>query len=90
MDNGKMKRVEVEWVDTATHGGWYPVGDFLHTQKVGPLVCKSIGYLMRKDDECVVVVQSVSENDKASDSISIPVKCVVKIRNLQTRAEWNG
>jgi len=82
-----LRRVEVEWLDSATQMQWLPLTHYLDPRRIGPLPCTSVGYLMRHDDEAVVVVQSLAENDSAADSISIPTACVQKIRRLYTRAE---
>ena len=65
------KRVEVEWIDTATYGRWNPVEH--HVENSTPILCRSIGYLLKADKHVVIIAQSQSEgSEHVADTIAIP------------------
>ena len=73
-----MKKVEITWSDTSASTGWYH-RESLATQKC--VVCKSIGYLVHKDKERVVL--SGMMGDEEFNSIQyIPKGCIKEIRQI--------
>ena len=72
------KLVEIEWIDSCTGGGWRSQDSYL--DDAHPAICRSIGYLLHKDAERVVVLQTMSSSSgHVSDSMTIPrvaVKCM--------------
>jgi hypothetical protein len=77
-----MKRVEVEWWDSASADlGWRPQAEY--RKEVGPLQCRTVGYLLNRTPKHVTVVQNWDRNDKVSDSMSIPRSCITKLRVLR-------
>lgn len=80
-DPWDLPKVEVEWLDSASWGSWR-VRERI--DQIKPLLCKSVGYLYKKDDEQLHLLQSVSpEADNASDGINIPRSCVKRIKRLR-------
>lgn len=76
------KLVEVEWTDSCTEGGWNSHSAYL--DRAQPTICRSIGYLLVKTKEKVVVVQTMSlSTGHVSDSMAIPIVAVRKIRFLK-------
>lgn len=74
--------VEVEWVDSCTGGGWRSKAAYL--EDAHPTICRTIGYLLKKDTQEVVVVQTMSASTgHVSDSMAIPRVAVRKIRVLK-------
>ncbi len=78
--NKKYPIVEVEWVDACSKYGW---DDPQIYSRATTSICKSVGYLCKKNEHEVQVVQSLSDTGGQADSTSIPRKCVVKIRILR-------
>lgn len=75
------KLVEVEWVDSCTAGGWRSRASYLEE---GPTICRTIGYLLHKDKQKIVVIQTQSSSTgHVSDSMAIPVVAVKKMRVLK-------
>ena len=74
------KVVEVIWYDSATTGGWKSIEAITERR---PLICCTVGYLLKRDSKIVEVVQSQSECDKLSDSMTIPRQCVLSYRVLR-------
>ena len=48
--------------------------------------CSSIGYLLHRDKERVVLAQSLDGLGKQNDSIVIPASCIKKLRRLHKKA----
>lgn len=83
---GDMKRkdlpiVEVEWVDSCSHGKWTS-REYYEKETVS--VCRSVGYLLVKDRIQIQVLQSQDEtSEQVADSISIPRTAVLRVRRLK-------
>ncbi len=74
--------VEVEWIDSSSDPGWKEDGSI----SVIPLTCWSAGYLVHKDKISHVIALSASSTGSRNvcgDTITIPTKCVVKMRKLK-------
>ncbi len=76
----KLRIVEVEWVDSCVKGGWRMREEYLEGK--GLSQCRTVGYLLRSDRQEVMVVQSQSNTGGVADSMTIPRRCVKKIRYL--------
>jgi len=74
-------KVEVLWHDANTESGWVTLED---AKEVLPQLCRSLGYLLVKDEVVVVIVQSIQEgNDDVGDALCIPRESVLEI-NYET------
>ena len=78
----KLYPVEVEWEDSCSQGGWSK-----DHAKYTPAECRSIGYLLHRDKEKVVLAQSEDGLGKQNDSIVIPASCVKKLRRLYKKGK---
>lgn len=79
-----MKLVEVTWYDThASGGGWRTVKEILHAGAASYYHCRSTGYLLYSDTRVVVLCQSLTEDGRATDTVTIPKGCVKRIRSLR-------
>lgn len=81
------ERVEVEWVDAATTGGWREKRFYAARE---PKLVRTMGYVARRDRKAVVLVQSMGKNEDRyegdmSDSMVVPAECVRRIRRLKER-----
>ncbi len=74
-----MKTVEVEWLDSRSHGGWSTVELYMQRMLDGGLACKSSGYLLDQNDERVVILQSQAESGSITDAIQIPRVAITKM-----------
>ena len=70
--------VEVTWSDIATRGGWLSHRE----HETGPVECRTVGYLMKRDDKFVVLSASWSTQDRA-DTTTIPMGVVHSITELR-------
>jgi hypothetical protein len=74
-------RVEVEWRDSASRGGWDSVGNHRQRRQVGP--CRSIGYLLTQDKDVVQLAQSMSSmTQDVNDTVTIPRENVIRMKRL--------
>lgn len=67
--------VEVEWVDATSTGGW---NDLTFYQDFVPVKCRTAGYLSKKTETCIQVIQTVSEHS-VTECMTIPVAAVTNI-----------
>ena len=76
----KKVRVEVTWEDATSLDPWTEMDEArdLETAK-----CTTIGYLIFKDNERVVIASNVSEDDEAFGITCIPRGCITKIKKLK-------
>ena len=75
-----MKIVLVDWVDSASVGGWAGEED------LNVCECKTVGFLLRKTKDKVVVAQSISPRDAVEvcdNRFAIPRGCIKSIRELK-------
>jgi hypothetical protein len=79
--------VEVEWWDAAGGGGWKPLEEIRREAQVDP--CRSVGYVVRDDEDALVICQSVTERDVegaeqfANDWVAIPRESVERVTRLR-------
>lgn len=76
--------VEIEWLDTMSTSGWQTKDDRLRQTKIEDMDHRSIGYLLKRGPEYVVVAQSVGEqHDNVGDTLMIPRQAVKKVTVLR-------
>lgn len=76
------RRVEVEWRDSASRGGWDSPGAHRARRGVGP--CRSLGYLLTMDKDVVQLAQSQSAmTGDVTDTVTIPRENVIRIKRLR-------
>lgn len=76
-----MKIVIVEWEDSFSVAGWH---DREEMKEQNPSKCVSVGVLLNETSEKLVVCPNLSHFNVA-DIMSIPKKCVTKLRQLKIR-----
>lgn len=77
----KLKLVEVEWIDPASWSRW---NSREYYENAEYSECRSVGYLMTKNRDKVVLVQSLDDDGHgAADGIVLPRKVVTNIRELK-------
>lgn len=83
-----MRLVMVEWVDSYGSIGWQGIRDF----KSRSLVCRSVGWLIRHDSDCMAVAPHVTEEGHAEAPpqaygvMTIPARSVVRVLDLSLTA----
>lgn len=75
------KVVLVEWLDSATKGGWRNVKDYRDNAK--PAACRTVGYLLKDTGDHVTIVQSQGNVDDCTDAMSIPKACITSTKVLR-------
>lgn len=71
--------VEVEWLDSRAFAGWAHPEE--HLERSRPSRCRSVGYLLLKDRERIVLAQSCSDDSgNVADPLAIPRGMVKAIR----------
>jgi hypothetical protein len=81
------KIVLIEWVDSHSGRGWQDL-ESLEASAV-PLYCRSVGWLVKETEQCVVIVPHISgEKDghillQGCGDITIPTKAIVKEKILE-------
>ena len=73
-----IKIVRVDWVDSFKTSGWTKYGK-------ANLRCTSVGVLLQKAKDRVIVAQTISHNEKDSvaDYIEIPKCSIISMRRLK-------
>jgi len=75
-------RVEVEWRDSMSRGGWESAASHRSQRAVGPI--RSIGFLLQSDKDVVQLAQSMSGlTGHVTDTITIPRENVVRMRKVR-------
>ena len=72
-----MKVILIEWLDSTSSSGWDSAFDLELSN------CKTVGFLVKKDKEKVVVIQSNSDNVHSDGRFAIPRSCIKSIRELE-------
>lgn len=73
-------RLEIEWRDSHSRGGWDSVKNHRAQRGVGPQ--RSIGYLLTKDKDVIQLAQSMATSGNVTDTITIPRENVTRITRL--------
>ena len=73
-------RVLIDWKDANHRSGWKHDHDEHEVAQ-----CRTVGWVMRKDDSSVVVAQTRSTDDDGpfADAIAIPTKTITRMRRLK-------
>jgi len=72
--------IEVIWNDsTAQRNGWITAQDV----KPKVVTITSVGFLVATDDIAMSVTHSLTESGEAYDSFSIPMGCVVSVKEVK-------
>lgn len=77
-----MKLVHVVWVDAAVSNTWRSQET---AAKDLPHECRSVGYVLKNDDQCIVIAPHVS-GEECNGDIVIPRVWVKSIVELVTKA----
>ena len=72
--------VYVEWMDSFGRSGWAPL-ESLRAERPSKVV--SVGFVLRENDEAVLIVQSLSDHDNGDNSIVIPKVAITKMRRVK-------
>lgn len=75
----KLRVLEVEWLDAGSLSGWRQPTE--HADE-GPLRCRTVGYVLRDDEECLILAQSQASSGQVAASLTIPRSCIKKRRRL--------
>ncbi|MEQ1726733.1 MAG: hypothetical protein ABL982_00015 [Vicinamibacterales bacterium] len=72
--------VVITWHDSYTRGRWYELEE--HRKVCGlPMECRTVGWVTKRDKETITVVQTMS-GDAVSDSMTIPLSCIRRVRRV--------
>ena len=74
-----MKIVEVVWLDSQGREGWTDKKEMQTWNE--DLLCKSVGYLLREENDRIILVMSESSTSLA-DGLTIPRACIINLRCL--------
>lgn len=77
-----MKFVEVRWVDAMRGDGWSPLSDAPHVVR-----CITRGWLVKEDDEQVVIAGTTSGDGEYGEMIAIPRGMVTAMETLRIKVE---
>lgn len=82
-----MKLVLVEWVDAHSGRGWQTMEELKNAAE--PLYCRSVGWIVLENADCMVVVPHVSGERNGTTALTgcgdltIPNKSIVKLTVLR-------
>lgn len=74
------KKVKVTWVDTTFFSITTEIDNL---NKIKNIEITSIGYLIKKDKEKIIIAMSITNEEKITDFYSMPIGCVKKIEVLK-------
>lgn len=85
----KRALVLVEWLDSASGNSWQRLDEIAATGLV-PMKCRSVGWVVAKDKDHIVLVAHISGDGEATrelgtGDLAIPRKCVTRILALRER-----
>lgn len=72
--------VEVEWQDAYSDDSWQSAKK---ARKSGPMWCRTVGYLLREDDDAIVLADTICETERdVAGTWYIPKGMVRKVRKI--------
>ena len=73
-----LKKVYVEWVDSARNNDWNTVDEINFKTSFRPIEVETVGWLIHETDDYIVVAQSIGyEPEQFCGTMTIP-KCSIK------------
>lgn len=72
----KCSLVEIEWLDHAGKAGWQ------RDVEITPMICRTVGYLLKDDKKFIVVTQDLTENDSYGYQMCIMKNCIKSMKVL--------
>lgn len=75
--------IVIYWYDTVQDASWEPVPVI---EKEKPVLVKSVGWLLSKNEDCIRILTSVSgtsDSKMEAGSIIIPQKTVLRIEEIR-------
>ena len=83
-----MKAVRVEWIDSHHIEGWTEVDKLAEIEKK---IIITIGWLVRKDKEGIVIANSLGQNpEQVCGIMCIPTTAIVNIKTIKGVLCANG
>ncbi len=76
----EIKRVQIEWIDSASGPGDWERWDKL--EPLEPIKCKTVGYLIEDAEDYKIVASTISK-DFVDGRIAIPAVCILKVKVLK-------
>ena len=70
----------VEWVDSSNAGGWRDEGESFE-----PVMCRSIGVILKETDEYITLAQTVGDDGKYANIVTIPLVAVTERLHARLR-----
>ena len=71
------KVLYVEWEDSCTTNGWREL------DTSGPVTIKSIGWVIHRAKNFIVLATSESSSGRIIDQLTIPTSCITKTRRIE-------
>lgn len=69
-----MQPIAVVWEDITGDGSWIALED---AAQLNPVVCVSVGYLVKKTKKKLVLAQTSGEHSAVNGRLSIPIGAIV-------------
>jgi len=77
------KIVEVTWHDTHSESGGWQEPHLVARNVAAPFVVRSVGFLLRADNKCVILAQTRTTDGRVTDTITVPRGVVRRIKQLR-------
>lgn len=77
----ELARVEVRWVDSASHDGWQSI-DEARASHGNKMRCRSVGILIARNQHGVTIAHSIHQ-DNVAGTMHIPRGAITKVRRLR-------
>lgn len=74
--------VYIQWRDAYLREGWHSEKDMEEVLRSPVWVVESIGWLIDRNDDRIIICQSVSSNQSYAEILKIPVEAVIDFRIL--------
>ena len=78
-----MKLYYVEWIDSQSTTGWIFDNDDDYIDELIPSKCKTVGWLLRETNDCIVLAQSTADGNSTTERMCIPKCCIKKKRIIK-------
>ncbi len=78
----KTKLAQVDWIDACSSGRWE---EDKESEKRSLGRIRTVGYILHRDKQRIILAQSKDSAESNSDRILIPTSCVKRLRYLKER-----
>ena len=83
----KPRRVEVEWIDSASWSSWRDVEWYVERAKKSEMLHRSCGYVLADNDDAIMLALSLTDEEDERDRMATEVMLIPRVAVIKV-TDW--